>query len=64
MATAKRASRTCSRCGATASCAPDGLPEGWSFAVERRGLEYMCPDCARANLRAIEAKLPQDYWEF
>lgn len=25
---------------------------------------YMCQSCARANLRAIEAKLPQDYWEF
>lgn len=40
------------------------MPEGWSFQVGDRGVEYMCVSCARANLRAIEAKLPQDYWEF
>jgi hypothetical protein len=28
-----------------------------------RRLEYLCVDCAHANIRAIEGKLPEEYWE-
>lgn len=56
--------RTCGHCGTSGTCAEGGLPEGWSFSVEGTKTVYMCTACARANLRAIEAKLPQDYWEY
>jgi hypothetical protein len=41
----------------------DALPEGWSFAVENGRVRYQCGSCVRANIRAIEAKLPQEWWE-
>jgi len=40
------------------------MPEGWSFGVENGRVTYLCPDCARANIRAIEGKLPEEYWEY
>jgi len=55
--------RTCSRCGASAEAADDATVAGWSFATSRRGLEELCDVCTRSNIRAIEAKLPEDYWE-
>lgn len=42
----------------------DGLPEGWSLVTENRRVEYQCPTCVRANIRSIEGKLPEEYWEF
>jgi hypothetical protein len=39
------------------------MPAGWTIGFDRRGVEYMCDDCARANIRAIEGKLPEEYWE-
>lgn len=59
-----RSSRICSRCGTTAACAPGGLPSGWSLDTSDARVQYQCADCVRANLRAIEGKLPQDYWEW
>jgi hypothetical protein len=56
-------SRTCARCGTVEACPPGGVPEGWSFAVERGRVEYLCVACARANIRAIEGRLPEEYWE-
>lgn len=56
--------RYCSRCGTAGECAEGGMPPGWSFEVEDRRLTYTCDRCLRENLRAIEAKLPQEYWEF
>ena len=56
--------RACSRCGITAEAPEGGLPLGWSFAVEERGTVYQCQPCIRGNIRAIEGKLPQEYWEF
>jgi len=61
--------RSCSHCGkqADAPVGEDGaagLPPGWSFGVEPSGrLTYTCPECTRANIRAIEGKLPEEYWE-
>jgi hypothetical protein len=56
--------RTCSSCGTQDSAPADGLPEGWSLVTERKRVEYQCLSCVRSNIRSIEAKLPQEYWEF
>lgn len=40
------------------------MPPGWSLEVTERGNEFTCGPCLRSNLRAIEAKLPQEYWEW
>jgi hypothetical protein len=55
--------RTCSYCGSAADAPDDGLPEGWSFSVEDGGVRYQCRDCIRRNIRAIEGKLPDEWWE-
>lgn len=52
---------TCSRCGRVAD-AP-GLPLEWSWATGRRGLEPLCDRCTRGNLRAIEGRLAEEWWE-
>ena len=36
---------------------------GWTMQMTGRRLEYLCLYCARANIRAIEGKLPEEYWE-
>ena len=57
--------RTCSRCGTMADAPEDGLPEGWSFEVDKLGgVRYQCPSCVRSNIRAIEGKLSEEYWEW
>jgi hypothetical protein len=56
--------RACSRCGRTEACAEGGLPPGWSVGMEGRRVEYLCPACARGNIRAIEGRLTEEYWEF
>ena len=65
-AQAKKAAftRACSRCGRTEACAEGGLPAGWSVGMEGRRVEYLCPACARGNIRAIEGRLTEEYWEF
>jgi predicted RNA-binding Zn-ribbon protein involved in translation (DUF1610 family) len=54
---------SCSRCGTTADAPEGGSPEGWSFAVEEGRVHWLCPECARRNIRAIEGKLPEEWWE-
>ena len=61
---APTATRTCSRCGRTAVCGQDSIPLGWTVMTEGRRIQYVCVECSRANLRAIEGKLPEEYWEF
>ena len=39
------------------------MPEGWSLDVADGRVGYVCGPCTRANVRAIEAKLPQEWWE-
>jgi hypothetical protein len=34
----------------------------WMVENTPRGAAWTCPSCARANLRAIESKLDQEYW--
>jgi hypothetical protein len=53
---------TCARCGTTAEGPEDGVPEGWSFAVEGKRVEHQCGPCVRENIRSIEGKLPMEYW--
>jgi hypothetical protein len=55
--------RACSHCGTTAEAPEDGVPDGWSFAVEGKRMTHQCPDCVRRNIRAIEGKLPEEWWE-
>lgn len=54
---------TCSRCGSVAEGPEGGLPVGWSFAVENGRILHECATCVRENIRAIEAKLPEEWWE-
>lgn len=56
--------RHCSRCG-QAGEAPDadGMPMGWSFGFDNGRVTYTCMECTRANVRSIEGKLPEEYWE-
>jgi hypothetical protein len=60
----KTITRSCSRCGRTESCPEGGLPPGWSMGMEGNRVEYLDPGCARANIRAIEGRLTEEYWEF
>jgi len=57
------ASRTCSRCGRIEPCLPGGAPAGWSISVDAGRTNFLCVACSRANIRAIEGKLPEEYWE-
>jgi hypothetical protein len=54
---------TCSYCGATADAPDHGLPAGWSLSTTNRGIERLCLTCTRTNIRAIEGKLPEEWWE-
>ncbi|MFF4171418.1 hypothetical protein [Streptomyces sp. NPDC001744] len=48
----------CARCGTTA----DAPPLTWTCSVEDGRRVYFCEDCARAHLRAIEARLDSSWW--
>jgi hypothetical protein len=52
---------TCAHCG-TISDAGE-LPPGWSLVTNERGIGLLCVDCTRTNIRSIEAKLPEEWWE-
>jgi hypothetical protein len=55
---------TCSRCGELGDAPEDGLPSGWSLATDPdRGVQRLCARCTRDNVRAIEGKLPEEWWE-
>ena len=50
---------SCAFCGTTAS----KPPLTWMYERDRgRGGRWFCQDCARQNLRAVEAKLEQEWW--
>jgi hypothetical protein len=53
----------CAHCGVMTEAPENGLPEGWSLATSDRGLERLCHACTRTNIRSIEAKLPEEWWE-
>jgi len=57
---------TCRFCGAMVENAEGDegmLPPGWSLVTDERGMGYLCLDCTRTNIRSIEAKLPDEWWE-
>jgi hypothetical protein len=39
------------------------MPAGWSLATDPRGLVFHCEACTRTNVRAIEGKLDEEWWE-
>jgi hypothetical protein len=53
---------TCAHCGTIADDDVD-LPSGWSLTTDARGVGLLCNVCTRSNIRSIEAKLPEEYWE-
>ncbi|MEY2473384.1 MAG: hypothetical protein QOK28_2713 [Actinomycetota bacterium] len=55
----------CARCGKQAEVDDDdGTPAGWTFETERGRVLRYCIECVRDNIRSIEAKLPEEYWEY
>ncbi|HET8641703.1 MAG TPA: hypothetical protein VFM37_07180 [Pseudonocardiaceae bacterium] len=52
---------TCTRCGRQRpNEALTALT--WVREHDRRGVRWLCPDCARTHVRDIESKLDQDWW--
>ncbi|RJQ80701.1 hypothetical protein D5S17_06540 [Pseudonocardiaceae bacterium YIM PH 21723] len=54
---------TCAVCGRRRR--PDLPPAEaltWIHDNERGRVRFTCPECARAHLRSIEAKLAAEYW--
>jgi hypothetical protein len=51
---------SCSICGTTAE---DWFALGWTTTKDGGRVSYLCAACARDNIRAIEGKLPDEYWE-
>lgn len=54
---------TCAGCGRRRDghCSPaESL--AWMAERGRDALRWFCPSCVRTNVRAIEGKLPVDYW--
>jgi hypothetical protein len=33
------------------------------MVTSERGIEFVCRDCTRRNIRSIEGKLPEEWWE-
>jgi hypothetical protein len=54
--------KACSRCGSSPDGADDELPAGWSLETNARGVQWLCLACTREHVRAIEAKLPEEWW--
>lgn len=57
-AAARRAPIACAWCGAMA----EQPPVTWTMQTGERGVEWMCQECTRANLRALEGRLPTEWW--
>ena len=51
-------STVCTGCGAIA----EGVPATWTCSVEDGVRQYLCDECARANIRSIEGRLDSDWW--
>ncbi|MEV0649749.1 hypothetical protein AB0I28_31280 [Phytomonospora sp. NPDC050363] len=54
--------RDCGRCGRTATA--DGLGETltWTREASAQGTVWICTECTRRNLDAIEGGLDDAYW--
>jgi hypothetical protein len=49
----------CAVCGKLAS---GGVPATWSLQHSPRGLQVLCDDCTRKNIRSIEGRLDEAWW--
>ena len=49
---------TCGSCGRQA----DEPPLTWSSATGPRGTTWTCEPCTRQHLRAMEARLDEEFW--
>jgi hypothetical protein len=52
---------TCSRCGTERPDDPLAAL-AWVSERDRRGVRWLCRECARIHVRDIESKLDQDWW--
>ncbi|MFI6700511.1 hypothetical protein ACIBJC_16300 [Streptomyces sp. NPDC050509] len=48
----------CARCGVTA----EAPPPTWSCAIDDGSRSYLCDDCCRAHIAAIESRLDPSWW--
>jgi len=53
----------CARCGVQGEGPEEGMPTEWTFSVEDGRTVLFCSACVRDNIRSIEAKLPEEWWE-
>ncbi|MCE7008251.1 hypothetical protein LWC34_36365 [Kibdelosporangium philippinense] len=53
---------TCSRCGRSKSSAAPMEALAWVSERSNDRMTWLCPTCARAHVRDIEGKLPEEYW--
>lgn len=49
---------TCGWCGTQV----EEAPPTWSSQTSERGVQLLCEECTRANLRSIEARLGDEWW--
>nr|WP_033290331.1 hypothetical protein [Amycolatopsis jejuensis] len=53
----------CVRCGRSRAAETDPLATlAWVTSKENGAQRWLCPDGARDHVRAIEGKLPDEYW--
>jgi len=52
----------CDMCGVRPSDDPEATPITWVTSLENGVPKVYCPDCARENIRSIEAKLDSEWW--
>ncbi|MFE5244482.1 MULTISPECIES: hypothetical protein [unclassified Streptomyces] len=50
----------CARCGTGAE--GEDPPPTWLCSVENGRREYVCDNCAREHIRAIESRLDSSWW--
>lgn len=49
----------CAVCG---KLAVGGVPATWMMAHSERGLQVLCDECTRENIRSIEGRLDEAWW--
>jgi len=57
---AQSSDRACRLCGRQPAENESVL--GWLMDRQQRRVSWTCPDCAAANIRAVEAKLDPEWW--
>ncbi len=54
---------TCSRCDRSRAAVTDPAQRlAWVSERERGRQTWLCHTCARTHVRALESKLPAEYW--